>query len=113
MRGSAIFKGTKSTNNMDSTTINDLSDEILTEILGYLNLSELVEKKLTSKLWNKLISSSLKISRLVVDPNMYYKCRWFSSRRWINKHLEMCHPNLFVTQLDRSILSDLKCLRAL
>lgn len=100
-------------NKMDltTTTINDLPPEMFVEILGYLNLSELVEKKLVSKLWNQLISSNLKISRLLVNECKNEKDRWFAVRRPVNEYLEICHPNLFVSQFDRYILSNLKYLR--
>ena len=95
-----------------TSTINELPPEILSEILRYLNLSELVEKKLVSKLWNELISSNLKISRLVADPyRSHHIPRWFHVNRPVDGYLETCDPNLFLAQLDRPILSRLKYLR--
>ena len=92
--------------------INELPPEMLGEILAYLNLSELVEKKLVSKLWNELISSNLKIGRLVVDSyRNQQKDRWFHANRPVNRYLGPCHPNLFVAQFDRPILSNLRYLR--
>ena len=48
-------------------TINHLPPEMVIRILQPLNLSELIEKKLVCKLWNDLITTHLKITRLVVD----------------------------------------------
>ena len=95
-----------------TTTINELPPEILSEVLRHLNLSELIEKKLVSKLWNELISSNVKIIRLVVDPyNSHYNARWFHVNLPVDWYLEPCPPNLFLAQFDRPILSKLKYLR--
>lgn len=95
-----------------ASTMNHLPPEILCHVLGYLNLSELIEKKLVCKLWSELISSQLKVKRLIVESyNNWKKERWWHVNRPVDKYLEVCHPHLFLTQLHRPILTSLRHLR--
>lgn len=94
-----------------TVTISSLPPEMVGEILGHLNLAELVEKKRVCKLWNELISSQLKVSRLVERAGFYKRAPWYHTLRPVDEYLEVCHPNLFASQLHRPILSHLKHLR--
>lgn len=93
-------------------TITSVPPEIVCEILGHLSLGELVEKKRTCKLWNELICSQLKVTRVVVGSYIDKCLPWYQTPlRPVDEYLEKCNPNLFVSQWHRSILSHLKYLR--
>ena len=92
-------------------TISDLPPEMLCQVLRNLSLRELIDNKLVCKLWNELISSHLKVTRLVVDQYGRQKDRWWHVSRPVNEYLELCRPRLFVVQLHRLILANLRHLR--
>ena len=94
-----------------NSTIDHLPPEILRYLLGFLSLSELIEKKLVCKLWNELISSQLKVTRLAVERYARKKERWWYVSQPVDEYLEVCHPHLFAAQLHRPILANLKHLR--
>ena len=95
---------------MDAT-INHLPPEMVIHLFRNLNLSELIEKKLVCKLWNDLISTHLKITRLVIDLNQRKKDPWWLLSQQVDEYREVCHPNLFVSQHRNQILTNLKYLR--
>ena len=95
-----------------NATINDLPPEMVGHLLQHLNLKQLVEMKRVCKLWNELITSQLKVKRLIVElcANSEQE-RWWHVGRPVDYYLEVCSVHLFVTQLKRPILANLKHLR--
>lgn len=94
---------------LEMAMIGDLPPKILCKIFDHLELNELVEKKLVTKLWNELISSQIKVRQLVVENGTYAgKIPWYHTRLPAK---QVGHPILFVSQLHRPILSLLKRLR--
>ena len=92
-------------------TINHLPPEMVIHLLQHLSLSELIEKKRVCKLWNEVISTHLKTTRLVVDSDPRKKDPWWLLRQQVDEYFEVCHPNLFISQHRNPILTNLKCLR--
>ena len=75
-------------------TINHLPPEMVIHLLQHLSLSELIEKKRVCKLWNELISTHLKITRLVVDSDPRKKDPWWLLRQQVDEYFEVskCAP---------------------
>ena len=92
-------------------TIGDLPPEMICTIFRHLSLCDLVRFKLVCKLWNSLISSNFKVTRLFVSAYINQKERWHSSE--LVKEFELCHSNLFVSQSPSHLLSGLRHLKIL
>lgn len=58
-----------------------------------------------------MISSQLKVTRLVVESDDCKKDRWWHVSRPVDEYLEICRPPLFVHQLHCPILTQLKHFR--
>lgn len=84
---------------------------MLCSVLRHFSLAELVTMKLVCKSWNQLISSQLKLTRLVVVGYATKKEKWWHVSRPVDEYLEVCPPQLFITQLRQPILAKLRYLR--
>lgn len=95
------------------TEIGALPPEMLVQVLNHLNLADLVKLKSVCKLWNELITANVKVSELIVDAIADTRRSWFSSvnKPFDKRNMEVCHANLFFTNLEKPILSQLKFLR--
>ena len=85
-----------------------LPAEIYCVIFKHLNLKDLVNCKMVCKDWNSIILSLVKVSRLVIDYEDNCKRKWYFTNKLINNDLELCNPNLFLIQFNKSNLSNLK-----
>lgn len=90
-------------------SINDLPQTLLGAIFEQLTLADRVRLRSVCKLWNEQLSK-VKSKRLSVDPFLYYKERWYHSNRPCRES-ELCDPNLFVAEFQKSAFSELKYLK--
>lgn len=94
----------------DRTGIGDLPLEMLCEVLKQLCLADLIRCKRVCKDWNSLVSTGIKLSRLVVDRKRNERIRWHYDNRPVIA-LELCEPNLFLAKRNQPILLSLKSLK--
>lgn len=90
--------------------VGDLPPEMLCAVFGHLCLADLIRCKLVCKDWNTLISTSIRLTRLVVDRKRDHRIHWYYSHEPVIA-AELSEPNLFVAQLNRPILLGLKSLK--
>ena len=95
------------------TEISALPPEMLVQILNHLGLAHLIKLKSVCKLWNELISLSVKVTELVVDTIADIRRFWYRTptKPFDNRHMVVCHLNLFLSNCEKPILSSLKYLR--
>lgn len=78
-----------------STTLDDLPEEMVCEVLRRLSLADIVRLKMTAKRYRQIVSD-FRMKRLIVGCDE------------TNNSIDHCHPNLFSLQIVQPTLSQLR-----